>query len=477
MSLAARNRVASTGRRRHYADESGHVDGGPYHIDDNDEGQQEEVFISDVPGKESVAVPGPGDAPISNTENNLVAHKLQQRIQQRNAQQRRDLIAWEQVTGRRLTAEPNVGVDPSPGMGNSGESAFKDLLRGQTGTAGPGSAGTGSFDPQNSPGAASGVGGAATDLFKGQPGSSAIGEFASGQQRTQSRHYAEATEIPDQVNPSVQTGPGGNELTGDGFESLGESPEETQPRDASIRAFRAFDNWLTQTTGRTARQHGNASFIRRSAARFCQAAGLNVESLFPALGIVLREARRNEGRSAMRRRADEKLEVAAPQDRIDVETPVRDTTDAEAQASQFDLGDFGDNASDNLADPNLDTDSQIWAPGETPSGFKSSNRKADGITAVRYAEAFIAAGLAPNTSEEKWKIAGLAQTMRHGTIVDRTRLLDAINTVRRASIRRTAGTSGAGRGLPQNLGQRQLTAGTYREAAGDIATDQAIFFK
>ena len=177
----------------------------------------------------------------------------------------------------------------------------------------------------------------------------------------------------------------------------------------------------------------------------------------------------------MRRYADESLDVAAPQGRIDVEAPVTNTTDADAQASQFDLGDFGNNAGDNVADPELSADSQIWAPGEGEQ-VKSSNRKADGLTAVRYAEAYIAAGLAPNTAEEKWKIAGLAQTMRHGTIVDRTRLLDAINTQRAASARRTA-ARGTGRSVPPGFGQRQLTAGSARDAANDLSTDAALFFK
>lgn len=182
----------------------------------------------------------------------------------------------------------------------------------------------------------------------------------------------------------------------------------------------------------------------------------------------------------MRRRADESLDVAAPQDRIDVEAPVSNTTDAHAQESQFSTSDFGDNAGDNLAAPELSTDSQIWAPGEGDQ-IKNSRRKADGMTAVRYAEAFIEAGLAPNTPEEKWRVAGLAQTMRHGTIVDRIRLLDAFNAVktaqRQASARRTAAVSrGVPGSVPPGFGQRQLTASTHI-AANDTATDSALFFK
>ena len=179
----------------------------------------------------------------------------------------------------------------------------------------------------------------------------------------------------------------------------------------------------------------------------------------------------------MRRNAGEALNVAAPQDRIDVEKPVANTTSADAQASQFNLSDFANNASDSLADPEGSPDSQIWAPGEG-DGAKKASRTADGLTAVRYAEAYIRAGLAPNTPESKWKVAGLAQTMRHGTIVDRIRLLDAVNQATASTQRRTAAVSrGTGRSLPRGLGQRQLTAGASSEMANDLSMDSALFFK
>jgi hypothetical protein len=428
MSLAQRHRVASVGRRVHYADDSGYFDGGPYGEDN--QGVKEDTFISQTPGAESFDPPAPGDSPISNTENNLVA-----RIMRRNAEQRRDMIAYEQITGRRIGKE-----EPNP---------WKDW-------------------PTNE---------------KIDPSSAQAGLQAAGSRRGPRLYYAESTEIPTEVNPTVNTGSAGEAETGDSFESLGEPPTETDPgHTASLAPFQAFNTWLYNTTGRTARQHASPDFIRRQAARYCQATGYTVESLFPALGMVLREARTNERRRTAMRYADvqdSNLDAAAPQDREDVEAPVSDTTNALAQASQPNEGDFGNNAGDDLAEPVLDTDSQIWAPGETPEGFstKSSNRRADGITAVRYAEAFITAGLAPNTPEEKWRIAGLAQTMRHGTIVDRIRLLDAVNTVHMASRRRTAGVSGAGRGIPQGFGGRQMTAVNGGGAASDIATDSAIFLK
>lgn len=448
MGLAQRSRIASAqSPRRHYADDSGHVDGGPYHEDDNDQGRLEDVYISQTPGSEGVSDPTPGDGTISNTENNLVARKLQQRIQERNAAQQRDMIAWEQITGKRVGTGPLDPADPNK---------FSPTTKAAPFGGGPEDAGTNAF-----------------------------GEY---QNRNARRRYADdgewpspgaqsvsGTEVPDEVNPNL-SGSDNQGLKGD-FDSIALDSSETQPKDASRKYFSAFDDWLRKTTGRTAGQHGNVQFIRRAAARWCRESGISPDHMFPTLGNVLREAKKSETnrRASMRKRADDKLDVAAPQDRIDVEKPVSGTTDADAQASQFDLGDFGGNASDNLADPDLSPDSQIWAPGEGEGSTKSSNRKADGITAVRYAEAYIRAGLAPNTPEEKWKIAGLAQTMRYATIKDRTALLEALNQ-RAASARRTAGVSrGAGGSVPPGFGQRQMTAGN---AANDIAsTDSALFIK
>ena len=96
MSLAQRTRVAAAQRpRHHYADDSGHFDGGPY--DENNQGEQEDVFLSDTPPAESVAAPRPGDSPISNTGTNRVG-----RLPRRNYEQKRDLIAYEQITGKRV---------------------------------------------------------------------------------------------------------------------------------------------------------------------------------------------------------------------------------------------------------------------------------------------------------------------------------------------------------------------------------------
>jgi hypothetical protein len=306
------------------------------------------------------------------------------------------------------------------------------------------------------------------------------------QQKSATRRQAEAECCDDNiiepttVNPEL-SGTDDQTIKGDNFDNIALDNVATQPKDASIHAFAAFDDWLARSTGRTARQHGNANFIRREAARYIRATGLPLNNLFPTLEKVLVEARKAEDitnrKAAMRRVADTKLEVAAPGDRIDVERPVSNVTDAEAQASQYNLSDYGSNAGDNLADPDLSTDSQIWAPGE---GSKTSNRMADAVAAVRCAEAYIRAGMAE--ADDKWKLIARFQTMRHATVVDRTRLLEAKNELDSqrfaAQSRRSAGVSrGATRGIPPGLGSGQRTAQTQRVADNDPRNDALLFFK
>lgn len=379
-SLMKRGKVASRGRRQHFADESGHTDGGPYG-DDASQGVQEEVYISQVPSAEAVEAPADDASNISNTENNLVA-RLEHTIRTKAADLQQDINAYQRVAQYR--------------------------------TAGP-----------------------------------------------------EALVAPDKVDPAL-SGTDEQSLKGD-FEDADTDSVETQPKDASVHAFARFDQWLRDTTGRTASQHGNANYIRRQAASYARAAGVSLNSLFPTLEKVLRHARKLEGGTNMERSAEFDGETVAPDARIDVEAPVKNVTDADAQASQYDLGDFGHNAGDGVADPDLTVDSQIWAPG------KEGNRKADAVAAVRYAEAYVNAGL---PYDDKWKLIASAQTLRHATVVDRTRLLEAVveaNTQRSVQARRvTAAVSrGTNTGIPQGFASR--TASTQRYAENDSANDSAIF--
>ena len=382
-TLASRGKKAASRQRLHrLANESGHFDSGPY--DENNQGEQEEVFLSQTPGEEGLAAPTPGDGTVSNTEHTLVA-----RINAKKDSLERDIVAWNNIQRRKHAADG------------------------------------------------------------GLPDA-------------------------DTVNPAL-SGTDDQSLKGHDFDRVQPEKVETQSKDASLKAFAAFDNWLRNTTGRTASQHGNANFVRRQATRWAGTYGYPVEVLFPALGTFLRQARRIEGGN-MRRTADEKLEVAAPQDRIDVEAPVSGITDADAQASQFDLSDFGGNASDNVADPDLDTGSQIWAPGE---GVKESNRKADGVAAIRLAEAYIKAGLKPES--EKYNLVAQFQMMRHATVTDRTRLLEAVLKTA-ASRRVTAGSINRGAAprnpIPPGLmngGGMSRSASVGRTAANDPSTDSDLF--
>jgi hypothetical protein len=426
INLSERGRVASRGRRLH-ADESGLTDGGPYGR--NDLGESEEVHISDqfggdgVPSAEAVANPHAGET-ISNTENTLVA-----RVQHGTAQLRRDAAALASLRQKKSAAAATPEAISR---------RYVALCR------------QANVRPTQ-------------DGFR--------------------RFYAECCDDniiePTTVNPEL-SGTDDQTIKGDDFDNIALDNVATQPKDASIHAFAAFDDWLARSTGRTARQHGNANFIRREAARYIRATGLPLNNLFPTLEKVLVEARKAEDitnrKAAMRRVADTKLEVAAPGDRIDVERPVKNVTDAEAQASQYDLSDYGSNAGDNLADPDLSTDSQIWAPGE---GSKTSNRMADAVAAVRCAEAYIRAGMAD--ADDKWKLIARFQTMRHATVVDRTRLLEAKNELdSQRTSRRSAGVSrgATSRSIPPGLGSGQRTAQTQRVADNsDPRNDSLLFFK
>jgi hypothetical protein len=446
INLSERGKVASRGRRLH-ADESGHVDGGPYGR--NDQGAQEEIFLSQTPAEEALVNPTVGDS-ISNTENTLVA-----RVQRGTDQLRRDAAALARLRQKKVAGEHSLDT--------AGPDAVNPYTGGST------------FGP--------------IDVTVGEPTApsgpqhAAANKYASlcrqaGVRPTQQgfRRFLAGDNIvePTTVNPDL-SGTDDQSLKGDDFDSIALDNVATQPKDASIHAFAAFDDWLARSTGKTARQHGNANFIRREAARYIRATGVPLGNLFPTLEKVLVEARKAETtrEATMNRKANESLETAAPMARADVEAPVKDVTDADAQASQYDLSDYGSNAGDNLADPDLSTDSQFWAPG---GGEKTSNRTADAVAAVRCAEAYINAGLAP--SSEKWKLIARFQTMRHATVVDRTRLLEAKNDVdRSAANRQRSAAVSRGTSIPRGLGSGQRTAQTNRIAANDPSSDSLLFFK
>jgi hypothetical protein len=296
-------------------------------------------------------------------------------------------------------------------------------------------------------------------------------------------HAEEGVEDPKVVNPEL-SGTDDQSLKGDDFQDTGLSDTETHPTDGDRSAarargddesrqwFAAFDSWLTQATGKPWQYHTSAA-LTRAAARWANGTGIALDRLFPTLETALRQARKGEAERKAMNRTAEGLDEAAPDARVDVEKPVSDETNDRAQASQFDLGEFGHNAGDDLADPEMSSDSQIWAPGKEGRHV----RMADGVTAVRCAEAYIRMRMA--SPEDKWKLAGWLQTIRHATVVDRTNLLEAAFEANRRSLtakRTPAGISrGAVRSIPPGLTSGGRTASFEREAAYDRINDSAIF--
>lgn len=438
MSLADRAKVASKGRRQHFADTSGHTDGGPYGR--NDQGEDEQVYLSETPAAESVQAPD-GDSKITNSENNLVAS-----IRATSADLQNQLRAYQQLTARkkaerrpyRQTADFVATLPPRQRVAAARQfcATFK------------------AENPRFSP----------RKFF------AAVGLDP----RLAMQRSAEAVEQPVKHDPAL-SGTDEQSVKGQDFDDVALDDVETQPKDASKKAFAAFDAWLHSATGRTASQH-NPDWLRRQAARWASSQGVNVQVLYPALGNALRQARKGEGSptgkaAAMNRTADESLEVAAPDARVDVEAPVKNVTDADAQASQYDLHDYGNNAGDDLADPELSSDSQIWAPGE---GDKTA-RLASGVSTVRYAEAYIKAGLA--SEGDKWKLARQAETMRESVVVDRTKLLEAVTAAQTKRASKTAAAVSRGPVIPRGLtSPTRVAASTRRVATNDPVNDSALFY-
>ena len=333
-------------------------------------------------------------------------------------------------------------------------------------------------------------------------------------------------ETADKVDPPL-SGTDEQDLKGD-FESAdpNEGVEETQPKDASRQAtldkrrYRRFASWVQKTSGKSIKQANSVGELRSWVLGFSREANVAPEALYPIVRadvLALRKRadrvdvnevrdkiekgasdddmpdfikekvdgdddsddsddKKESHKTAQRRKvADEKLDVAAPDGRVDVEAPVADTTDDEAQASQYDKGDFGDNAGDDKAEPDLSTD-QNWAPGE---GKQSSRDKfATGVQACRLARAYIDAGLEP--ASEEWNLAAQFESMKRATVVDRLALLERViqTRPRTTTARKTAGNRGSRAAqLPQNLTQATAPAAQqqFTAAAGESSTDSDIF--
>ena len=401
-TLATRGKTASAGRR-HIAE----TDGVPWGRED--QGEQEQVFITETAPSEPGGLPDDDESNINNTEGNLVADEeyaraLTSKMQRQQAELTRTAQEYARIAGVRKRADEYAGgptadpVDPTVPVRSAEELTGDDFTE---------------ADP-----------GRGVDTSPG--------------------------------------GPGGSSL----------------PHESSLQAFAAFDKWLTASTGRSSREHSEKN-LKTAAKQFADYNGISVQGMFPALGIVLRQARKVEAAkkakkgSPMRKRAVD-LPAAAPDDRISVPTVTENVTDAEAQASQPKPEGYANNAGDHLADPDQGT-GQNWAPGEAP---KKSAQRADGILAMRCAEAMIDAGLEPNTRERKYQLAAEFQNMSRGLILDRTALAERFAAVRTAERQKVASGRTRGAALPPGLGSgapQQRVATTNRQAANDPANDYTLF--
>jgi hypothetical protein len=178
-------------------------------------------------------------------------------------------------------------------------------------------------------------------------------------------------------------------------------------------------------------------------------------------------------RARVRRQADTTMDVAAPDGRVDVERPTADTTDDEAQASQFDKGDFGDNAGDDIANPDLSTD-QNWAPGDGKKSGSVPAKKASAAQALRLAEAYANTGIA--SSEDRWNLVTQFERMASSTVNDRIALLERVIE---AQPRKVTGSRGSSprNAIPQNLGQHVAQREVFAANDEDNSNDFLLFGK
>ena len=292
----------------------------------------------------------------------------------------------------------------------------------------------------------------------------------------------EGVKDPDTVNPPL-SGTEDQSLKGNDFQDTGLDDTQTQPDDGSREArrvhqskrlFRSFNTWLRQATGRNWNEHSSGS-LTRHAAHWAKGTGVPLQAMFPTLDSALREAKKAEDtrRAAVNRYADvsaESLETAAPDARVDTEKPVSNETSELAQSSQYPTNEFGHNAGDQDADPEMSSDSQIWAPDE---GREASRQiMSDGMSATRLAEAYIACRLVD--PKDKWKVAQwLQSTVRQATVDDRTKLLEAIYAANEHMFnppaRRTAAATGRRGGtVPPGFGSGRV-ASMQRMAADELS--------
>lgn len=319
------------------------------------------------------------------------------------------------------------------------------------------------------------------------------------------------------TTPGEEAASGGSQMK-PGHDNVSSIPgKRTDPQQASRQAFNLFAKWVKDTYGVSIQKAASDNKLRGLVKLYATKTGSNVSLLMPGMKEALRVAavrkvaesegdeydptqddqRRDEadqgdeagdaddsdgddeGREESRDRDDEEgfkegrrrkadnTEYAKPMDRVKVTNPVSDVNPERAQQDQFELGEFANNAGDDIAKPDLST-GQNWAPGE---GRKES-QKTSGVQAVRLADLHIAAGLAD--AHQRYALAANFEKVSRAFVEREIGLLERVAEAQ-ARQRKVAGgisRSATRSALPQNFAS---SAPQRVAAVNDTSSDMDIF--
>lgn len=437
--LATRGRVAARGR---FADQSR-----------NDQGEQEEAFISQTPEFEE-ATDEPTD--VSQENGALVA---------RRRKANGNVGGWNSSNG----IDGSEGYDydhggPEDTYAWAGDDGSWE--HGSTGMYG----GPHEQGKANSREEAQGAAAGAYHKFHGSKRTQ-----AKTRRRANDVEFAEpdaTTEVDDLEGRTDPRGPNDSTL---------ENVIARRKRQA--KAYRSFEAWVRRVYSKDIGEAKSRTELRLWAERYTRQTGSKMATIMPSLRVAAKAIADAEGpkgkeykgdgvlengknRTARRRRVAGDVGFAEPDDRVDVEKPVSGTTDDEAQASQFDERDFGDNAGDDIANPDLSTD-QNWSPGKA-----ATRQVASGTQAMRLAEAMIEAGVEP--ADRRWLLAEQFEKMNQGQVLDRIALLGRVINANKTRVAASGVSRGATRSIvPPNLGR--VAGATRPTSTSDASHDIDMF--
>ncbi|WP_267716817.1 hypothetical protein [Streptomyces sp. CoH17] len=180
---------------------------------------------------------------------------------------------------------------------------------------------------------------------------------------------------------------------------------------------------------------------------------------------------------------DDAASVSQPDTRVDIQTPVENTTNDYAQSSQFATPEWDQNAQNRPSvtpePPQSNGGGQGFAPGGQT--WMSPGKKANAVQAIRLAEAYIQHGLIP--SDEKFNKIAEFENLEESIAMDRIALLEDLSKVARrpqpvGEGRTASATQRVPRGVvPQfapSMGRQATPAPINRQAGLDSASDYLL---